>query len=88
MIKIVHKPGYFKHVTTTKENYLLTSWKEGQDIKDFMSTDYIYIPEIWTDDQIRSTYREISKEDADKYLELQIAAFEEDQRKQRELMER
>lgn len=71
MIIIEHKQGLFKLVTSDNENMQLTNWNEGDDIKEFISSTQIYIPEKWTDEKILETYHEIDNTRVEELAELQ-----------------
>lgn len=70
MINIEHKKGLFKLVTSDNPNMQITTWNEGDDIKEFISSTQIYIPEKWTDEKILNTYHEIDNTRADEINEL------------------
>ena len=69
----------FNKITCT-ENHYITSWKEGDDIKEYSSSTLIYAPTSVD----TSVYRCVTEEEHNKLMELQRIAIEEEERKQRE----
>ena len=69
----------FNKITCT-ENHYITTWKEGDDIKEYSASTLIYAPTSVD----TSVYRCVTEEKHNELMELQRIAIEEEERKQRE----
>ena len=68
------KPGMFLHIHSN-EGYVITDYKEGDDIKTYSSSVCYYMP---IKDEYDETYRTITVEEDERYIELREKAQKEE----------
>lgn len=79
-IIVEYNEKYNFNKITCSEGCLMTTWKEGDDIKEYSASTLIYAPTSVD----TSVYRCVTEEKHNELMELQRITIEEEKKKQRE----